>query len=66
MTEPMLFEKQLKPCPFCGGQSECITDYSYGKARGAHCVCTKCGVEQGKIYASRQGAINAWNRRKEK
>lgn len=55
---------ELKPCPFCGGKSECITNYEYGKARGAFCSCKKCGITQ-KIYASRQGAIKAWNRRYE-
>lgn len=56
--------KKVRNCPLCGGKSECITNYEYGKARGAFCACTKCHLTQ-RIYASRQGAIKAWNKRYE-
>lgn len=51
--------KELKPCPFCGGEAE-LTLFL-----GNHCVaCTNC---LGAIVPSRgmteEEAIEAWNRR---
>lgn len=55
--------REVKTCPFCGGQSDCATHYLYGKVKGYFVYCKKCGIEQGKIYKSKQGAIKAWKRR---
>lgn len=55
---------KLKPCPFCGGKAEfyatCM-DYAYVK-------CRECGARTGNIelsyeYATKDVAIEAWNRR---
>lgn len=55
--------KELKPCPFCGGECVCITYYLYGKITGSSISCKKCHIEQGTPYKSKQSAIKAWNRR---
>lgn len=68
----------LKPCPFCGGGAfawHCTPDGKY-KACGEQKLhgmttthylieCKYCGIRT-KVYASKRGAFNAWNRRAEK
>lgn len=50
-------KKELKPCPFCGGDGElCILP------RGAYCHCIKCGCEL-VVSVYKKDAIEAWNRR---
>ena len=52
-------DKELLPCPFCGGEAE-LFDYPEMKA---YCVaCLECGVET-LIYSSKEKAIKAWNTR---
>lgn len=56
--------KELKPCPFCGGKA-CImkTDYPPWVI-----YCTICGASvHGCVYGEKEGekAIEAWNRRYE-
>ena len=53
---------ELKPCPFCGVESEYVEYYLYGRVKAHFVYCTKCDVTQ-KNYKSKQGAIRAWNRR---
>lgn len=53
----------LKTCPFCGGEAKGVTNYEYGLARGYFCYCTRCGIQQTRIYATKQAAIKSWNRR---
>ena len=53
--------KELLPCPFCGGKA---TLTSSGADDGDNVVeCTKCNYELG-YYANPKMAIKAWNKRK--
>lgn len=54
-------EKELKPCPFCGHKAR----YYMTGVRIKHVVqCNWCRIRTVE-YATREGAFNAWNRRKE-
>ena len=55
---------KLKPCPFCGGEAQCVTHHLYGKVRGYSVACSYGCCEQTVTYSSKQGAIKSWNRRK--
>lgn len=46
-------DKELKPCPFCGGEA---------KWQSGVICCSDCGVKT-RYTSSRELAINAWNRR---
>lgn len=51
--------KELKPCPFCGGEAglfayEIFVEYS------VYCKSCHNGTDE---YRSKEGAIEAWNRR---
>jgi len=49
---------ELKPCPFCGGNSEVhVTEAEYW-----YVICLECGTISG-IYSSEDEAMKAWNRR---
>ena len=50
---------ELKPCPFCGGEATAEDCGSEWFVR-----CTRCGVNQEKLYRQRCDAIRAWNTRK--
>jgi Lar family restriction alleviation protein len=56
--------EKLKPCPFCGGEAELLSmTYRGGKVFGVFC---KTQTDHGHFidnYASKQEAIDAWNRR---
>ena len=49
----------LKPCPFCGGEAECIeeTDWEIG------CYNGQCATEPSVWTLSKERAIAAWNTR---
>ena len=51
--------KELKPCPFCGGEAE----KEWGIPSIFWIKCTGCGVE-GSQHGSLEEAIKAWNTRK--
>lgn len=59
-------DKELKPCPFCGGEAELEHDnigYGYSYIR-----CTRCGLKSPSFIkafdrASDNDAANYWNRR---
>lgn len=50
---------ELKPCPFCGG--EAIID-DCGEHR-YFVRCTKCSINQDKLFTQKCDAARAWNRR---
>lgn len=51
---------ELKPCPFCGGKADI---YEPDVDIETHLVyCTKCQAET-QLFAKREEAIEAWNRR---
>lgn len=53
----LMRNKDLLPCPMCGG--EALMDTSDGVTR---VYCDKCGVST-KTYTLKDEAIDAWNRR---
>ena len=69
--------RELKPCPFCGGEAKVFVcdnrgDYAtddlsklayYGREM-THCLikCPKCRIKTS-AYLTRGGAFRAWNRR---
>lgn len=57
-----LYEKQLKPCPFCGGEAKLIylTSVEIGEAH--YCKCSGCLIEQ-YLLSSGENAMNKWNQR---
>lgn len=69
-------ERELKPCPFCGGKAKvkvCDSSGAYYADIGTemlhgrqmtHCLihCEKCRVRT-QTYLTRSGVFNAWNRR---
>lgn len=57
--------KELKPCPFCGGKG--ILEYNI--TGGYYVKCLKCGAKTGEFDPIADGsrpAIEAWNMRVEK
>ena len=60
-------QKELKPCPFCGGNARmsCDTEAtrdSQGRLWAYTIVCDSCCATSGLTYTSDR-AIEAWNRR---
>lgn len=57
--------KELKPCPFCGGEAICY-DYAPTWATTHKWVveCSICGANI-PLYKIKEEAIEAWNRRTE-
>lgn len=55
-------EKQLKPCPFCGGEANIYQMHFWGTTYT--CECSDCGIET-KPMDTEAEAIEAWNRRTE-
>lgn len=51
---------EIKPCK-CGGKAEFVKIFEAKRYEG-FVRCTKCGHE-GRGYASKQGAVKAWNRK---
>ncbi len=58
--------RELKPCPFCGGNADkTIDDYGEGKFY-VTVYCSKCGAKvfyKGAIGTAVKQAVNAWNNR---
>lgn len=50
---------ELKPCPFCGGEAiiDDCGDHRY------FVRCTKCSINQDKLFAQKCDAARVWNRR---
>ena len=59
-------DKEILPCPFCGGESVCDTTSINGDSYHVSCLTMMC---HGNIYMpnfsyhSRETAIEAWNER---
>lgn len=61
---------ELKPCPFCGGEAELITEHFFSTGRyGSQVRCAKChswgaGPKMDrKVETQRAKAAEAWNAR---
>lgn len=52
--------EQLKPCPFCGGET--ILKVNLGFVISAFVYCEECGVNT-RSYTLERTANEAWNRR---
>lgn len=56
--------KDLLPCPFCGGEADIVGDWKTNYSDYYQVFCENCGVSQtGQDYEAEQEAIEAWNRR---
>lgn len=53
---------ELKPCPFCGGESG-IKEYQYYLYPVEYVVCCTCCHRETGLCETKQQAIDAWNRR---
>ena len=54
---------ELKPCPFCGGEAQCITEYCKEVELLVSKVnCTRCGIKTPYQHYANE-AIDLWNRR---
>lgn len=54
-------EKELKPCPFCGGKAQLLPAY-YGSSTVWHVVCSRCRAES-MTNESPSRPIHYWNER---
>ncbi len=52
--------KELLPCPFCGGEASMVRG-TFTKTIGS-VICTKCGIST-QVYVTDEDAIKAWNTR---
>lgn len=55
----------LKPCPFCGSKriiKGCVDNRLLGWGEAHNLMCRRCGVST-KDFATKEEAIEAWNRR---
>ena len=65
----MTDEIKLKPCPFCGGEAEIISDVYGIMCKGfALVTCKDCGAKSDKSeesidYCAKQVVADKWNRR---
>lgn len=49
--------KELKPCPFCGGEAETI------HCCGWKVYCPSCGIKTPDSYSQERYVIEFWNKR---
>ncbi len=59
-------EKELLPCPFCGGHAKVIKDASPAGYMIKYVSCLECECRTGDFLLDKQNnlLIEAWNRRK--
>lgn len=60
MEKIKVINKELEPCPFCGGKAWCYNDGAYW-----HPECVVCYATLGEWFDSCEEAITAWNTRVE-
>lgn len=63
MTEPSTKARELKPCPFCGGEAESDFQFMGRSERTVWIIeCVSCKASVG-VHGTTAEAIAAWNRR---
>lgn len=56
--------RELKPCPFCGGEAELITrKQCYADSYTVRCKNQGCRGRAQKLVRAKHEAIKSWNRR---
>ena len=58
--------KEIKPCPFCGGEAMIVSDWSVGSQKEMYTVeCTndECTATINKMKETQDEVIKIWNRR---
>ena len=56
-------EKELKPCPFCGGKAIVLHTKSIYELPHFFVTCGSCGVETPRVCKTEEQAREVWNRR---
>lgn len=60
-------DKELKQCPFCGGEAELVTKQQcLADAYTVRCKNAGCRGRTTKLVRAKHQAINEWNRRADK
>lgn len=65
MADPMQQARELRPCPFCGGEAERI-DFGpgAGENEGGSCIaCKRCQASGPVEFGFKENFIANWNRR---
>lgn len=55
--------EELKPCPFCGGEADIVTQKVTGdgvRVKDAYIECTECGIRGSTFRVETTKNINAW------
>lgn len=55
--------RELKPCPFCGGEAERFTLQGEENFGGDVIACKKCEACTRVVFGEKEGLIESWNRR---
>lgn len=55
--------KELKPCPFCGGKAEIISEETYSGHNLFWVECIECDCRTSDYEDNEKEAIESWNRR---
>lgn len=56
-------DRELKPCPFCGGDAERV-DIAEGENAGGSCIsCTACQASGNVEFGYKENFVSNWNRR---
>ncbi|MBR0150232.1 MAG: Lar family restriction alleviation protein [Synergistaceae bacterium] len=61
LTPPFTYEKELKPCPFCGGVAQLLPAY-HGSSKVWRVTCSRC-LSSSPSNELPVIAINHWNKR---
>lgn len=62
-ASPPSSARELKPCPFCGGDAE-IIELDDGDNAGGSCVaCTQCRASGNVEFGRKENYVSNWNRR---
>lgn len=56
-------DKQLKPCPFCGGKAELVDTGYWSSVMCEQCKAVSKSFNHSGKHCSADKAIEAWNRR---